>query len=545
MKQEADAHKKLKELLSDKELRLNTLYFIVDKNGKKVRFKHNAEQFEYRKNKHNRNIILKARQLGFTTEACIDALDDCLFNSHWNAGIITHKIEDAEKIFRTKVKFAYDNLPSWLKEIRKATNDRAGELVFPNGSSISVSTGFRGGTLRRLHISEYGKICAKFPEKAKEIKAGAFEAVPIDGEITVESTAEGMSGDFYEMCTRAQLSEGQKLSTLAFKFHFFPWHGSKEYRLNPDGIEIPRELIEYFEQLENDQGIVLDSWQRAWYAEKSKDQEEMKQEYPSYPEEAFLASGRPAFDQVKLSRDIKLSKNKTPLTGFIDADGKFREDKSGTVLIWQTPVKDAPYAVGADPAEGLEDGDNSAASVLDKNYVQCATYAGKMDPDTFGKFLVRLAKYYNGAILAPEVNNHGHAVLQSIKNEKYYKVYKRKVKEELGEDIQDKVGWHNNVKTKMEMIDELKGAYRDDVLTINDEATLREMLTITIEEDGDITVNGKDRTVALGISIQAIKQATVEGQYKAIVPGESIKTKDVTKMSVEDKIKHYKKLRKS
>src|SRR5690606_23742301 len=102
-----------------------------------------------------------------------------------------------------------------------------------------------------------------------------------------------------------------------------------------------------------------------------------------------------------------------------------------------------------------EDGDNSAACVLDKDFEQCATYAGKMDPDTFGKWLVKLAKFYNNATLAPEVNNHGHAVLAAIKNEKYYKVYKRDgAAEELGKDIQDKVGWHNNVKTKMKMLDD-------------------------------------------------------------------------------------------
>jgi hypothetical protein len=154
-------------------------------------------------------------------------------------------------------------------------------------------------------------------------------------------------------------------------------------------------------------------------------------------------------------------------------------------------------------------------------------------------FLVKIAKFYNNAVIAPEVNNHGHAVLQSIKNEKYYKVYRREVKEELGIDIQDKVGWLNNVKTKMQMIDELKASYRDGSLTINDEATLREMMTVVIEEDGNIYVNGKDRVVALGISIQAIKQASIEGEHKAYTPNKTV-NKDITTMTVEEKLKYYK-----
>jgi hypothetical protein len=530
-----------KHKLGDKDWRLNNLYYIKNKKRKTVKFKLNEAQASYRATKHNKNIILKARQQGFTTFACIDALDNCLFNSNFEAGIIAHKEDDAKKIFYNKVKFAFDRLPEIIRLTRKPNTDRAGELSFPIGSIISVSTGFRGGTLSSLHISEYGKICAKFPEKAREIKAGAFEAVPIDGEITVESTAEGMSGDFFEMCNKAQIKEGQKLTELDFKFHFYAWWQSQEYRLNPEGIEISKEFEEYFKQLKDNHGIDLDAWQKAWYVKKSENQKDMKQEYPSYPEEAFLASGRPVFDLVKISADIKKAKlkAKTAKRGFLDDDGKFKEDPEGTVIVFKMPVKDAAYTVTGDPAEGLEDGDNSAASVLDKNFEQCAVYAGKMDTDTFGAFLVKLAKFYNNALVAHEMNNHGHAVLSAIKQKKYYKLFKRDgAAEELGKDVLDKVGWLNTAKSKMLMIDELIAAYRDGSLTVNCEATLREMMTVVYEEDGNVILTGKDRVVALGISIQGIKQATVEGTHKAVSPNKA-KDKDVTKMNPEEKIKYY------
>jgi hypothetical protein len=202
------------------------------------------------------------------------------------------------------------------------------------------------------------------------------------------------------------------------------------------------------------------------------------------------------------------------------------------------------YAVAGDPAEGLEEGDDSALSVLGKNFEQVAAFAGKLDPDLFGALLVEVAKYYNNALVAWEANNHGHAVEAAVKLRKYYKVFRRETKEELGKEIKDKIGWLNTVKSKMEMLDELKESFRDGSLEVNDEETLRCMLTCKIEEDGNIIVNGKDRTVALGISIQAIKQASVDGEHKAIVPN-SNKGKDVTKMSVEDKIKHYNRMRKS
>lgn len=525
---------------SDKWWRLSNLYYIKDKNGRKVLFKPNIDQETFFKLKHNRNIILKARQKGFTTLACIDGLDDVLFTSFFEAGIIAHTLDDAEKIFTNKVKFAYDNLPAWLRLKRKPNTDKAGMLRFPNDSAISVDTSFRGGTLQKLHVSEYGKICRKYPEKAKEIKTGAFEAVAMGCEITVESTAEGMTGDFYEMCERAQLKNNDRLTHLDFKFHFFAWHESEEYRLDPEFVDVPDAFAKYFQELEDDHGIKLDQWQRAWYVKKSEEQEEMKQEYPSYPEEAFLSSGRPVFNQQKLARDIKRARLKTSIKGTISGNG-FEEIVNGPVVIYKRPVEKMAYAIGADIAEGLVDGDYSTATVLDKNFEVVATYWGHIPPDRFGSLLVYLAKFYNGAVLAPEVNNMGISVLDTIKREKYFKVYKREVKEELGVDIKAKIGWHTNIKTKMLMLDDLKAAFRDDVLGLHCEGTLREMLTLTIEDDGNVELNGKDRVVALAIAVQALKQATLEGEHKAFTPGKVV-AKDVTRMTVEEKLKHYKKI---
>ena len=64
---------------------------------------------------HNQNLILKARQLGFTTFIQIFMLDACIFNSNIRAGTIAHRLDDAKVIFRDKIRFPYDNLPDWLK----------------------------------------------------------------------------------------------------------------------------------------------------------------------------------------------------------------------------------------------------------------------------------------------------------------------------------------------------------------------------------------------------------------------------------------------
>ncbi len=279
-------------LLRDKRWRLNNLYFITDKQGKKVRFRMTDEQIEYFDGMHTRNIILKARQLGFTTECCIIQLDAALFESA-KCALIAHTLNDAKRLFREKVKYAYDNLPAEIRAANPASNDAAGELVFSKGGSLYVSTSFRGGTLRYLHVSEFGKICAKFPHKAREIVTGAFEAVATDCFVTIESTAEGRAGYFFDYSQSAERQQlaGVPLGLLDWKFFFFSWWKNKAYSLDPTDVVISQRLIDYFNELYAKHGIVTNDGQRAWYAAKEKTLgADMKREYPSLPAEAFQQS---------------------------------------------------------------------------------------------------------------------------------------------------------------------------------------------------------------------------------------------------------------
>lgn len=496
----------LRRLLTDKLYRLNNLYHIRNKDGQIVRFRLNQEQTEYILNRHNRNIILKARQIGFSTLAVIDGQDDCLFESNFNAGIIAYSLDDAEKLM-DKAKLALEKLPGWIRKYRTPINDSVGELKFSNGSVFNVDTSYRGGTLSRLHVSEFGKIASAFPKKAREIIAGAFEAVPINGFIDIESTAEGSTGSFYNLCQTAMSKGGEsELTSLEFKFHFYSWWQNPEYSID-SSVRIKSELEVYFDYLEKEHGIKLTQGQKNWYALKEETQQDlMPQEYPSYPEEAFLASGRSYFNQKQLSGDIKRSKGIEYKRGYLDNDG-FKADPKGNLTVYKMPSMDEAYSIGADVAEGLVLGDFSTASVLNKKFEQVAAYKGHLDPDLFGRFLVSLAKFYNQALIAPELNNHGHATLAAIKNAEYYNIYQRVVSDKLGDDIQEKVGWLNNKKSKMKMLDDFKEAYRDKSLILNDEATLREMSTVVIEDDGSVILNGKDLTVATGLAIQGLSQA--------------------------------------
>ena len=282
-------------------------YTIKDKTGTRVPFRMNPDQAMFIFERHGMDVILKCRQRGFTTVIQLDLLDDCLFIPDTAAGVIAHNLNDAKAFFRDKIKFAYDELPIEFREQVRADSDSAESLRFSNGSSIRVGTSLRSGTLQRLHISEYGKLCAKFPEKAEEVKSGAFNTVQVGQHITVESTAEGVSGHFHDICKTAQAMRDEKreLTPLDFKFHFSPWWRAAEYCFGPADTArtiIPQKSEEYFFKLESEHGVKLSPGQKAWYVKKAEQQgDKMKQEFPSTPEEAFEASIEGAYLSTEMS----------------------------------------------------------------------------------------------------------------------------------------------------------------------------------------------------------------------------------------------------
>ena len=103
--------------LLDKEWRMSHLYKIRDKNQKLITFKHNRAQADFESKKHTRNLILKSRQLGFTTLEAIDTLDDTLFTPNQECLFIAHNLDDAKSIFRKKIRFAWENLPEELRTL--------------------------------------------------------------------------------------------------------------------------------------------------------------------------------------------------------------------------------------------------------------------------------------------------------------------------------------------------------------------------------------------------------------------------------------------
>lgn len=277
--------------------RIRNLYFIMDKDGKVIKFSPNEAQEKFLSELWNRNLILKARQRGFSTLIQLLMLDQAAFNPNIRAGVVAQNKDAATTIFRDKIRFAYDRLPPMILEELTLTTDSAQELVMSNNSSVRVGTSLRSGTLQYLHVSEFGKICAEYPAKAREIITGTIPTVNAGGFVFIESTAEGQEGYFYEMCQRALSiqQEGRELGQEDYRFHFFGWWDAAEYSIETSSAPILAKDVEYFEKIEAKIGRKIDEGHRRWYVAKRDigfhgDWQMMKQEYPSIPEEAFEQS---------------------------------------------------------------------------------------------------------------------------------------------------------------------------------------------------------------------------------------------------------------
>ncbi|GGI85705.1 terminase [Shewanella hanedai] len=490
--------------------RVNNLYIIADEYGNEVLFRCRPAQTMLFVLMWYLNIILKARQLGFSTAIQIFILDHALFNDNRQCGVIAQGKDEAGAIFASKILYPYERLPSWLKTGKRATKSKTSTAIyFGNDSYVRIAVSFRSGTLQVLHISEYGKICALFPIRADEVQSGSLNSVHTGSLLFVESTAEGASGNFFDMSVEAiaLFEAGIPLSELDFKFHFFPWFDDPKYVLpvSGRGLTLTKAQDKYFTSVEAAMKVTLSDEQKNWYLNKERSQKsKMKQEFPSTAMEAFLTSGRKVFDADDLMRaegrctkplivyDVEpVTGKRKKVTANVDLSSK-ASDKltlatAGYLLVWELPDDDEDYAIGADVAEGLEHGDRSAFDIVAKSDGrQVAHWFGHLDTKRFAKLMAHIGEWYNWAYLGPERNNHGHAVLQELVD--IYPVSRIYHEEHIDrEDIDEetrKVGWHTSAQSKPILVSGLEDLLANDADGIRWRGTVAELNVFVFDKKG-------------------------------------------------------------
>lgn len=500
----------MEQKLEDKFWRLNNLYAIKDQKysgGSIVPFRMNEAQIDYHKNKHTRNIVGKSRQHGFTTYECIDTLDSALFNPGFDGLLISLNDEVAKETFLDKVELPFNNtakvkvrreteegvFEEWkqLKELYKLDTDTANKLRFDltNGkginrvfSSIMVAGSGRAGTYRKIHVSELGKISAKYPLKADEILTGTIPAAPRDAEINIESTFEGESGLFYDMFWEAW-NRGEPTSDLEFKAHFYNWRWDKRDIARTTKI-ITLDKMEdkdFFTELVAKHQLT--PIELTYYYEKylslNRKIPKLRQEFPTTPEEACMSSGNKLIDlEILLSQP-----EKEPL--YVISDWKiYSEYKAGHI-----------YAAGADVAEGVGR-DSSTCVVVDfspKIPEVVAVYkSNKIEPDIFAYELKNGLNRYGQPLIAVERNNHGHTTLAELKKiYPYGMIFGEEMKDKDGNIIKKKLGWNTTGISKPTIVFAGKQAIEDELIKLNDKGLKTELRTYEKEDIAQISYNDK------------------------------------------------------
>lgn len=258
-------------------------------------FKLNRAQKDYDSKKWYRNLILKSRQLGFTTYESIDSLDDVLFTANVDALMIAHNLEAGESIFTKKIAFAWEKLGEPLKRLYGVDNKTSKTLKFDWGqkgfSSIAVDTSGRSGTYQRVHITELAEISKKYPKKVPDIIEGTIPAIPTKGRIDIESTSQGASGEFYEMFMSAW-ERGEPKIAQDYKAHFYNWTWDDEELITIQPIPYSQmeqgDKFKDYADKHNLTPVQITYYYQKWLSLNRK-WNSLKREYPTTPEEAFDA----------------------------------------------------------------------------------------------------------------------------------------------------------------------------------------------------------------------------------------------------------------
>lgn len=265
-----------------------------------------------------RALLLKARQQGFSTYIGARFYHRTSLNKGVRTFILTHEQSATDSLFEMVDRY-HKHTP--LKPSTALAN--AKELFFDKlDSGYSVGTAGakavgRSKTIQLFHGSE----AAFWPNAATHF-AGVVQAIPdLPGtEIVLESTANGVGGEFHERWQQAEAGIGDYIAI------FVPWFWSDEYRRAvPADFSLDEEEQEYADAYGLDLGQM--AWRRAKIAEL-KDPLLFKQEYPATAAEAFQTTGHDSFikpEQVLRARKADCTPGRILVLGVDPA--RFGDDR--------------------------------------------------------------------------------------------------------------------------------------------------------------------------------------------------------------------------
>ena len=393
-------------------------------------------------------------------------LDDAIFHKNTFVGILAQCQETLDRLWEV-VRRAYESMPNNLRpRLRK---DNAKTLAFEGSDSrLTVSLRILSTTIHRLHVSEY-PLCD--PEEVGHTLA----ACPPTAHITLEGVAYGMNHAYNKWIEVKQAGSG-------WTHTFHPWFLQAEYKEEvPPGfsaVDRTAEESRLCSEAQRCYGIALSD---AQILHRRRMRNELKLQFPElYAEDdvsCFLQSGGMFFNGRKIQRLMtearEYHKQHPPIL------------KTEDFVQWEKPEEGCLYAAGADVAEGGPNGDYSVLAILNvTKQRQAFRYRARVGYDQFYRECDKWGRLYNRALLAPERNNHGHAVILGLRERCHYPNlyadHKARLLAPLGGGVKTVTyGWETTAETRLLMLDQLRsaleGKFEDDDNHFNPEFAVKDV----------------------------------------------------------------------
>ena len=494
-----DGHYKLKPFIMNQEQE-QILRFIEDQEAR---------------NKPVRLIILKSRKVGVSTLIEAVGFHYTLFHKNAQAKCIAHLEKATDRIFDITRRY-WDNLPKQLKDIAPGKASGRGirlshQSVFEIQTQGSTDAA-RGDTPSFLHLSELAlwenRRAQTTAEDVLQATFGSIEDEP-GTSIIIESTANGPRGAFYERFKKALSGESEH---NLFQSLFFGWQDHRRYRLEPrpEDDQLQSQLVSAHTggdaEAYHRTAMILgysDFWaeravefdlrphQIRWALQtcESKfggDIQRFDVEYPLSWQIAFTASGGSPFDQEKVVKRLDELKARPMPVSFrtIGEDGQSTAPGDAW-QIYHPPVPGNEYLVAVDAATGIEKGDYACIQVLDRSAKQqVAEFYAKMPPDGTAIQASNAAKAYNDAILAPEVDGPGLALVRSLLDLDGGYGYQNLYRRSFSTNWTQSWGFKTTGPTRHAAIEALAKAIRDGIWEINSTRLLHECQTFIQSQSG-------------------------------------------------------------
>lgn len=455
-----------------------------------------------------RLIILKARQLGFSTLTEGLIFHACATRRNVNALIVAHREDATANLFRMS-KLFYDELPAPVKPMLRASN--AQELVFENPSKLRserearpglrsrircATAGGRGigrsDTLQCVHLSEYAFWPDGADGKASTL-AGILQAVPsLPGTmVVIESTANGFE-DFKERWDAAVAGEND------FEPVFFAWFENPDYSMPVvPGTEWTPEERELRDAYRLTDGQL--QWRRWCIANNCGGSLDMfRQEYPASPGEAFLHSGTGVFDNEQIV--LRLERLPEPAGRGEFADGEWTESETGAITLYELPEDGVPYVLGGDTAG--EGSDYFTAIVIDNVSGKIvARLRQKYSEPEYVRQICALGRFYNDALVAIETNFSTYPVMK-LQEMEYPNQYSREREDTYTRQMRKSYGFRTDRQSRPRAIANLVEVFSSHPEWFTDRELLEEMLTFCYNEDHrPEALAGKHDDLVMGAAI--------------------------------------------